>query len=69
MVTALILQLVQCIVTPPNNDDDLSLLRPDTPSDTTSDTSNKVFVIILNYFELSLSLTHCLSLRLIQMCR
>ena len=42
MVTALILQLVQCIVTPPTEEG--PPLRPDTPTDTPSDTGNKVYI-------------------------
>ena len=38
MVTALILQLVQCIVTLPD-DDSPNLPRPDTPTDTTTEDS------------------------------
>ena len=46
MVTALILQLVQCIVSPPD-DNSLTtpLLLPDTPTDPASDTPTKVSTV------------------------
>jgi cohesin loading factor subunit SCC2 len=58
MVTALILQLVQCIVSPPDyNSLTTPLLLPDTPTDPASDTPTKADpdVQMINSYELALT--------------